>query len=145
MTLTAPAGLWLLLLAIPVVALHLLKPRRQPREVSSTFLWAEMAAPVSAAKPWQKLPPTLLLLVQLLLVVLLAVAVARPATVTPAPLAQHTVFIVDASGSMAAIDGTPDRLEASHRADRDLRQDDQPHAQGALSAPRRRPWRPPPR
>ena len=121
MTLISPAGLWLLTLAIPVIVLHLLKPRRQAREVSSTFLWSEMATPVAAAKPWQRLPPTFLLLVQLLLVVLLAVAAARPATVTPAPLAQHTVFILDASGSMAAMDGTPDRLAVAKDRVRELR------------------------
>ena len=55
MTLLNPAALWLLLLAIPVLALHILRPRRLPKEVSSTFLWAEVSRPVSAARPWQRL------------------------------------------------------------------------------------------
>jgi len=103
-----PAGLWLLLLAVPVLLLHVLRPRRQPRQVASTFLWQSVTTPVSAASPWRKLKPSLLLLVQLLVVALLALSVAGPVRITPAPLAQHTVFIIDASGSMLATDGRPD-------------------------------------
>ena len=116
-----PAGLWLGLLAIPIVALHILRPRRPPVEVSSTFLWRAVARPVSVAAPWQKLRPSTLLFLQLLAVVLLAGAVAQPVRPTAARLAEHTVFILDASGSMAATDGSPDRLESAKDTARDLR------------------------
>ncbi len=116
-----PAGLWLALLAIPVIALHVLRPKRPAVEVSSTFLWREVANPVSVAAPWQKLRPSVLLALQLLAVALLAGAVAQPVRTTRAALALHTVFIVDASGSMAAIDGKPDRLEAAKDRARSLR------------------------
>jgi Mg-chelatase subunit ChlD len=108
-----PAGWWLLLAAIPILLLHMLRPRRPAVEVSSTFLWQEVARPVSSAVPWQRLRPSVLLLLQLLAVVLLAAAVARPVRPTPAPLSQHTVFIIDTAGSMAAIDGKPDRIGAA--------------------------------
>ena len=111
MSLAAPAGLALLLLAIPIVVLHILRPRRDPLRVSSTWLWTELSQPVTSASPWQRLRPSLLLLLQLLAVVLLAVAVARPVVVTEAPLSPHTVFVIDASGSMAARDGSPERLD----------------------------------
>jgi Mg-chelatase subunit ChlD len=113
MTFAAPAGLVLLALAVPVVLLHVLRPRRPEVVVGSTYLWQPLSQPVSAASPWQKLRPSVLLLLQLLAVILLATAVARPVRLTAAPLARHTVFIVDASGSMAALDGTPDRLAAA--------------------------------
>lgn len=116
-----PAGLWLGLLALPVLALHVLRPRRPAVEVSSTFLWREVARPVSVAAPWQKLRPSTLLVLQLLAVALLAAAVAQPVRTTRAPLARHTVFIVDASGSMAAVDGKPDRLEAAKSRAKSLR------------------------
>jgi Ca-activated chloride channel homolog len=116
-----PAGLWLSLLAVPVVVLHVLRPRRPPVEVSSTFLWREVARPVSVAAPWQRLRPSVLLALQLLAVVLLAGAVARPVRATGARLAEHTVFILDASGSMAATDGRPDRLAAAKDRARALR------------------------
>ncbi|HEV7863250.1 MAG TPA: VWA domain-containing protein, partial [Acidimicrobiia bacterium] len=108
-----PAALGLLALAIPIVVLHILRPRRPEVLVGSTYLWTPLAEPVSAASPWQRLRPSLLLLLQLLAVALLALAVARPVRLTAAPLARHTVFIVDDSGSMSATDGKPDRLGAA--------------------------------
>jgi Mg-chelatase subunit ChlD len=116
-----PAGLFLLALAVPVLLLHILRPRRDPQQVSSVFLWQSLAAPVSAARPWQRLRPSVLLFLQLLAVILLALAVARPVKITDSPVADHTVFIVDASGSMAAHDGEPDRLADAKAEARDLR------------------------
>ncbi|HEV2768165.1 MAG TPA: VWA domain-containing protein [Acidimicrobiales bacterium] len=121
MTFRNPAALWLGLLAVPVVVLHLLRPRRTARTVSSTYLWRELAVPVSAASPWQRLRPSTLLVLQLLAVALLAVAAAGPTRPTEAPLAQHTVFVVDTSGSMAALDGDPDRLATAKQRARELR------------------------
>lgn len=121
MRFTSPAGLFLAALAIPVVLLHVLRPRRPPVEVSSTFLWKELAGPVSVASPWQRLRPSVLLFLQLAAVLALAVGAARPVRVTAAPLARHTVFIVDASGSMAAVDGKPDRIGTAVAKARDLR------------------------
>ncbi|HVL28725.1 MAG TPA: BatA and WFA domain-containing protein, partial [Acidimicrobiales bacterium] len=126
-----PAGLWLAALAVPVVLLYVLRPRRPPVEVSSTYLWEELSDPVSVASPWQRLRPSLLLALQLLAVLLLAAAAAQPVRATAAPLARHTVFIVDASGSMAAADGRPDRLGAAVARARDLR--DQLPAGGVAS------------
>ena len=112
-SLANPAGLALLGLAILVIVLHILKPRRQAVTVSSTFLWRSIERPVSSAAPWQKLRWSMLLLAQLLAVALLALAVARPVQLKASPLAEHTVYIIDASGSMASIDGAPDRLQSA--------------------------------
>jgi len=116
-----PAGWWLLALAVPIIALHVLRPRRQRQTVSSTQLWQTLARPVSSASPWQRLRPSWLLLAQLLAVALLAALVAQPVRLTDAPLGDHTVFVVDASGSMAALDGSPDRLAAARDRARALR------------------------
>ncbi len=121
MSFANPAGLWLALLALPVLALHILRPRRDEVEVSSVYLWRGVEATVSAARPWQRLRPSLLLALQLLLVAGLALAVARPVRLTDAPVADHTVYIIDASGSMAARDGDPDRLSAAKDEARRLR------------------------
>ncbi|MEW6473357.1 MAG: VWA domain-containing protein [Actinomycetota bacterium] len=121
MRFTNPAALGLLALAIPIVLLHILRPRRPQIVVGSTYLWKPLAQPVSAASPWQKLRPSLLLILQLLAVALLALAVARPVRLTAAPLARHTVFIVDDSGSMAANDGKPDRIGAARARAQALR------------------------
>ncbi len=121
MTFTNPVAWWLGLLALPIIALHILRPRRHARTVSSTFLWRELAQPVTAASPWQRLRPSTLLFLQLLAVALLAGAAARPVRLTDAPLAQHTVFIIDSSGSMAALDGDPERLDIAKRRAKELR------------------------
>jgi len=110
-----PAGLWLLGLAIPIILLHILRPRRESVAVNSTYLWESMQEPVAAATPWQRLRPNLLLLAQLLAVLFFALVVAHPVLRSPSPLARHTVFIIDASGSMAAVDGQPDRLADAKR------------------------------
>ena len=68
-----------------------------------------------------RLRPSVLLFLQLLAVALLALTIAEPVRITPAPLAAHTVFIIDASGSMAAEDGSPDRLADAKATARDLR------------------------
>lgn len=121
MTLLLPAGLAALALAIPIVVVHMLTPRRPPTEVSSLLHWDGLRHSITAAEPWQKLRWSLLLVLQLLAVALLALALARPASIERAQLADHTVFIIDASGSMAAIDGDPDRLAVAVTRARELR------------------------
>ena len=118
-----PAAWWMLLLGAPIVALHILRPRRQARVVSSTMLWRSVDKPVTATAPWQRLRFSRLLLLQLLAVALFAAALARPIRVTSAPLARHTVFVVDVSGSMGAQDGDPDRLGSAVAMARSLRRE----------------------
>ncbi len=110
MSFLAPAGLAALALAIPIVILHMLTPRRPATPVSSLLHWDGLKHAITSAQPWQKLRISLLLLLQLAAVILFALSLARPALVTEAVLADHTVFIIDASASMSAIDGSPDRL-----------------------------------
>lgn len=116
-----PWGLALLGLAVPVLLTHILRPRRTPATVSSTLLWRSLERPVAAASPWQRLRWSWLLLAQLLAVVGLALGVAHPQRVEPAPFSEHTVFIIDASGSMAATDVGPDRLAAAAQRAVELR------------------------
>jgi Mg-chelatase subunit ChlD/uncharacterized membrane protein len=118
-----PVGLAALLLATPIVILHMLTPRRPATSVSSLLHWDGLRHAITAAEPWQKLRWSLLLILQLLAVALFALALARPAVLEEAELAEHTVFIVDASGSMAAIDGDPDRLGTAVDEAKALRQE----------------------
>lgn len=138
MTLLLPAGLLALLLAAPIVILHMLTPRRPATPVSSLLHWDGLRHSITAAEPWQRLHWSLLLLLQLLAVVLLALALARPAILEEAELAEHTVFIVDASGSMAAIDGDPDRLATAVGRVKELRDElpDQGIASLIVASPR---------
>jgi hypothetical protein len=115
------------LLFIPlVVAMYLLKLRRDERVVPSTILWTRLVADVEANAPWQKLRRSLLFLLQLLLVALVALLAARPFLERPAGLAQDLVLVVDVSASMGATDvapGASDRLEAAKQAAADALRD----------------------
>jgi Ca-activated chloride channel family protein len=99
------------LLFVPVVlAMYLLKLRRDQQVVPSTLLWQKLLTDVEANAPWQRLRRSLLLLLQLLLVALLAILAARPFLERPAGLAGDVVVVIDTSASMAATDIPPDRL-----------------------------------
>src|SRR5919205_4252981 len=99
-----------------VVAMYLLKLRRDERPVSSTLLWQRLVADVEANAPWQRLRRSLLFLVQLLLMVVLALLAARPFMERPAGLARDLVVILDTSASMGSPDVAPDRLSAARDA-----------------------------
>src|SRR5436309_11328292 len=117
MPFATPLALLGLLFLPAVVAMYLLKLRRDEHVVPSTLLWHRLVADVEANAPWQRLRRSLLLLLQLLLVLLLAVLVARPFLERPAGLARDLVVVIDTSASMAAIDVTPNRLaEAKSQA-----------------------------
>ncbi len=120
MSFANPTALWLAALAIPVVLLHVLRPRRARHEVRSVLLWQQVSSPVAAASPWQRLVPSTLLILQLLAVLLLAIAAARPVVVEETPLAAHTVFIIDASASMGAREGAGTRVDLAADAASEL-------------------------
>ncbi len=116
MPFTTPLALLGLLFIPAVVAMYLLKLRRDETIVPSTLLWSRLLADVEANAPWQKLRRSLLLLLQLLLVAILALLAARPFLERPAGLARDVVLVLDTSASMAATDITPDRLTAAKAA-----------------------------
>ncbi|MBA2373774.1 MAG: BatA domain-containing protein, partial [Chloroflexi bacterium] len=112
MPFATPLALFGLLFVPAVIAMYLLKLRRDEAVVPSTLLWARLVADVEANAPWQRLRRSLLLLLQLLLVVILAFLAARPFLERPAGLARDIVLVIDTSASMAATDVLPNRLEA---------------------------------
>lgn len=120
MTLANPAALWALTLAIPIIALHILRSRRVEVRVSSTLAWEEVNRPVAAARPWQRLRSSIPLILQLLLVALVALALAGPSFDSGRRSAKHLVVILDTSASMAAADGSPTRLADAKQVVEDL-------------------------
>jgi hypothetical protein len=116
MSFLAPLALAGLLFLPVVVAMYLLKLRRDEAKVPSTLLWQRLVSDVEANAPWQRLRRSLLLLLQLLLVLILAFLAARPFIERPAGLAGDVVLVIDTSASMQATDSVPTRLDAAKTA-----------------------------
>jgi len=108
---------WGLLALVPpaIFALYFLKLRRRPVEVPSTYLWQRAIEDLRVNSLWQRLRNSLLLLLQLLVIALVMLALGRPTWRASKRLGERTVFLIDTSASMAAVDVRPSRLEEAKR------------------------------
>jgi hypothetical protein len=109
-------GLWLLGLLAPLVALYILKVRRQRVTVASTWLWQAAARDMLARSPWQRLRGRLLLFVEALALLALGLALARPALSGARIDSEHLALVVDVSASMLADAGGEPRFSAARAA-----------------------------
>ena len=100
MSFLVPAALGLSSLALPLIALYMLRSRRERIEVSSLLLWESVVDPLSSARPWRRLRITPLLLAQLAVLAAFVIALARPFASEQTRLGAHTVLVMDVSGSM---------------------------------------------
>src|ERR1700682_84655 len=98
-------------LLLAILATYLLRPRRPARRVSSTFLWLAALNDVQAQQPWRRVPPSLLLLLQIAAPVGMVTPLPRPFLLSAESTGPYTVVLVDASASMQAIDTVPSRFE----------------------------------
>src|SRR5919197_1305455 len=103
-----------------VLATYLLRPRRPQRRISSTFLWLAALNDVQAAKPWRRVPPSVLLLLQLLAVATISLALARPYVLSTDASGPYSIVLLDGSASMQATDVAPSRYEAAKAKARKL-------------------------
>ena len=114
MSFLAPLALFSAAILGPIiVAIYLLKLRREDKVVSSTFLWQQVVRDVEANAPWQKLRRNLLLLLQLIILLFLVLGLARPFFPTQGTTGSNLILILDRSASMGATDETPNRLEVA--------------------------------
>ena len=111
--LLAPAALAAGALAIPILVVYMLRSRRPRQVIPSTFLWQTATKNVSATRPWDRIRANVLLILQLLLLAALVLALARPYRAAPGVAGEHLVLVIDASGSMAATDHEPSRMDAA--------------------------------
>jgi hypothetical protein len=111
-----PEGLWLLGLLAPLVALYILKVRRQRVTVASTWLWQAAARDMLAKRPWQRLRARLLLLIEALAIIALALGLARPSLSGARLDSEHLALVVDASASMLTEVGGESRFAAAQAA-----------------------------
>jgi Ca-activated chloride channel family protein len=107
MTLLTPAlGMTLFAcLAVPLLALYILRLRRTRRTVSSTVAWASRTEDLRANAPFQRLRANLLLFLQLLVLLALGVAVAQPVLQGWGRTEGRVVLLIDVSASMSTLDG----------------------------------------
>lgn len=114
-----PAGLALLGLAIPLVALYVLKIRRERRVVPSVWLWRAAARDLQAKSPFRKLIPSVPLILESLALALLALALAGPVTRTDRHSDARAILVIDVSASMGAVEDGQSRFARAIRAARD--------------------------
>ncbi len=107
-------------LLVAVLATYLLKPSRPTRRVSSTFLWLAAFHEMQADRPWRRVPPSLLLLLQLLALAAIVAALARPYTLTADASGLDAIVLLDTSASTQATDVQPSRFAAARGKVRDI-------------------------
>ena len=118
MSFLAPLRLWLLLLIPALLVVYVLMQRRR-RKYALRFTSVALLDKVAPRQPgWRRHVAAGLALV---MVGLLVVAFAKPAKRVRVPQERATVVVViDTSGSMAASDVTPSRIEAAKSAAADF-------------------------
>ena len=100
-------------LLLAVAFTYLLKPSRPSRRVSSTLLWMAAYHELQARKPWRRVPPSLLLLLQILALAAIVAALARPYVLSAEATGPDGIVLLDVSASMQATDIAPSRFEAA--------------------------------
>jgi hypothetical protein len=118
--LLSPVGLAASAALLPLVAWYLLRPRRRRLTVGSTFLWRALDRPATAATPWQPFRGDATFWLAALAIAAIAATLARPAVPVPVALGDHTILVVDVSGSMLAVEDGVTRAELARRAATDL-------------------------
>src|SRR4051812_29669453 len=92
-----PRGLWLLAGVAPLVALYILKIKRERLRVPSTWLWAASGRDLLAKHPFRKLRAELPLVLQILALAALAIALSRPAMRGGQIAGDHVAIVIDTS------------------------------------------------
>lgn len=109
MSLLAPGWLLLGTLAVFVLLLHM--RRRRQVFVPSVIIWRLLENTGEPRRSIRWPPPSLLLLLQLLVVALAVLALTQPMLASERTGTDHTIFLLDASGSMRATDAEPSRFD----------------------------------
>src|SRR5258708_4534612 len=109
MNLAHPAALAWAALALPIVALYVLKVRQRRVPVSTNLFWRQIFDEKRPRSLWEMLRHLVSLLVQLALLALLVLALGEPFFRWEVLQARRYVLVLDNSASMNATDGTPTR------------------------------------
>lgn len=114
MTFLWPYMLYSLAVVIPAVVIVYLRLQRQRRALAANFVHAQSQSARRRGPGLRRHVPSVLFLISL---AILLVALARPQATLSLPRVEGTVILViDVSGSMAAADADPSRLDAAKTA-----------------------------
>ena len=116
MNFLSPTSLFLFGLALPIIALYILRLRRRREPVSTLMFWEELFRERQTTSLFQRLKHLLSLLLQLLFLLLLVLAIARPQFAFITKSARQLVLIIDQSASMNTVEEDTDgrtRLEVA--------------------------------
>lgn len=102
-------GLLWLLVVPALVVLYMFRPNRLRKPVSSLRLWQALPQMERSRARLRRPPLSLLLILQALALAVGAFALSQPALTAPA--SRHTILVLDASGSMQALDKGVSRFE----------------------------------
>ena len=108
-----PRAWWFALLALPVIALYILRVRLRRAPVATTLFWEQVFEERRPRAFWRRLRHPLSLLAQLLFLALLLSAILDPTLDLPGLEARRVVFVLDDSASMQATDVEPSRFESA--------------------------------
>jgi hypothetical protein len=104
MSFASPEKLSWLLVAVPIIAFYILKPRLRRRPISTLLFWDQVFEQKRQRSLWQTLRHWVSLLLQLALVGLLGFALADPLWNSQQDTGQDLILVVDQSASMQTVD-----------------------------------------
>jgi hypothetical protein len=96
-----------------IVAIYLIKPRRADRPVASSMLWRSVVQEADARRAFRRIPPLVLMAIQLLALTAGVAALARPYVRSPGAVGPDAIVLLDVSASMQATDVAPNRLTSA--------------------------------
>jgi len=111
-----PEAVWLLLAALPLIALHLRRMRRRVVPIASIQLWRELAGAGAGRTGFRRLREAGALALLLGALLALTASIADPVTGAAATRANSLVVILDGSVTMNVRDGDTDRFERARAA-----------------------------
>ncbi|MCA9010311.1 MAG: BatA and WFA domain-containing protein [Planctomycetaceae bacterium] len=120
MSFALPIAFTLAVLALPIVALYILKVRLRRVPVSTNLFWKQIYEEKPPRSIWQHFRHLVSLLLQLLILLLIILALADPYFSWQMLQARRLVLVIDNSASMRAADVAPSRLEAAKAAAIDI-------------------------
>jgi len=120
MTFALPIALTLAALALPIIALYILKVRLRRVPVSTNLFWKQIYEEKPPRSIWQHFRNLMSLLLQLLMLLLLVLAIADPYFSWQLLQARRVVIVIDNSASMSSADVSPSRFEAARTAARNI-------------------------